>query len=552
MINQNPEQQGWLSQEERDDALRDRLSIMGNDVLDLNEVIQVKHMVEGMMGQQALNDLAKNGVQELINPTMRSKPGTPETQEERDQRFKKYLRERDPDLKIKPVDTFSEAKKAEIREIIQARMDGKSLPERSAGSLLNDQERKHVARIAEEMIVKRSLQGAVNKLARDLQQRIDPDANKEETKPGQPSIPNAARTPRSKSLTGFLAERAGSGNNDQNPFMVGMLMLLVGLIDPDAQKNASLVDLISKAFGFDEKDPEHKEYRELRKDIADNGTAAARRKHDFSKLDGKAARDAISAGAPVIGQNAPAPADLSDRQRRVMSVMDDASKTAGVSPKLMVGLWGYESSFGKNLKSNTGSSGDFQFTRATMAETIRDNGTTMAARLRARGLNNEADMVENVQRQVRGMNGDQIKAFVANARHQGSIDELRNSSEISTYAAAFYSKTVARQMKLNAYEEKNFGLIYAGYNIGVGNALEIKNGKVARGWEVDANSGVAAKATASQQLESYNRAIGSRANSPKGQEFLAMLTENSQTMTGTDSSSQLSRRGISFLPSMSI
>src|SRR5687768_16663090 len=116
-----------------------------------------------------------------------------------------------------------------------------------------------------------------------------------------------AQTPRSAELNSFLDKlfrRPLSGDTPgqydalppANKFMVNMLMLLTQLIDPDNQSNESMVGLISRAFGFDPQDRNHKQYRELRQDIQTRGRDAAREGRDFSKLDHHIARDAISAG----------------------------------------------------------------------------------------------------------------------------------------------------------------------------------------------------------------------------------------------------------------
>lgn len=325
-------------------------------------------------------------------------------------------------------------------------------------------------------------------------------------------------------------------------FLVNFLMLLTQLVDPDKKSNGNMVNLISKAFGFESPD----EYRNLRNDIRKRGREAARDDHDYSRLNARAAAKAVSKGASMISDQAPQ--DPTERQQRVTSVLADASKTAGVSSKFLVGLWGFESSFGKGLKSNTGCQGDFQFTRSTMAEVIGNKGLTIASKLREQAstekdekvktsLNNQADVVsmlhDGLSRNGKAVSKDQIDKFLHDPSNKKLVDALRNSPETSTYAAAFYSRTIADDLRVDPTNEKSFGLMYAGYNVGTGNAQKMKNGQVATGWEVDANKGVAGKGTARAQLASYQDAIESRAESRQGQAHLkTALAEQEEIKVG--------------------
>src|SRR5688500_6416907 len=142
------------------------------------------------------------------------------------------------------------------------------------------------------------------------------------------------------------------------------------------------------------------------------------------------------AGLGKWGESIPLP----ERQSRVMAVMGDASKTAEIPPQLMVAIWSKESSFGKNLKSKTGSLGDFQFTRTTMTETLSHHGGVIARRLnkqaekleksvdpkkrvRVQDIRDQARMVRQVHKATEGMNGKQIRNYAA--ANSKKIDYLR-------------------------------------------------------------------------------------------------------------------------------
>lgn len=82
--------------------------------------------------------------------------------------------------------------------------------------------------------------------------------------------------------------------------MVNMLLLLAEMIDPDVQRNAPLVNLISRAFGFDENDSNHGQYRSLRKEILTEGRESVHQRRNFSNLNTGAALKALVAGTAVI------------------------------------------------------------------------------------------------------------------------------------------------------------------------------------------------------------------------------------------------------------
>lgn len=157
--------------------------------------------------------------------------------------------------------------------------------------------------------------------------------------------------------------------------------------------------------------------------------------------------------------------ELGDRQKAVMSVMDDAAKSAGISENLLSGIWGIESHFGKSLTSPTGCTGDFQFTKGTWASMIKGKGGEIANRLELTGHHEEA---EKVRQMAEGLKNGSIKT------NDAGLQAMRNDPRISTYAAAYYLKDVANSVHADAKAESSFGLIYAGYNIGPGGARKLQ------------------------------------------------------------------------------
>lgn len=207
-------------------------------------------------------------------------------------------------------------------------------------------------------------------------------------------------------------------------------------------------------------------------------------------------------------------ADTVQTQNRVSAVLGDAAKIANVSPDLMVGVWGKETQFSRLNKSPTGCLGPWQFTRESMVDRIRVDGAQIAERLRANGRTQEADVITKIHNETNGMSGSAVRSYAA--RNAGLVDDLRNSPEISTYAAAFHLRANAVALKLDPHNPAHFGMVYAGYNIGAGHAKTILAGGRATGWEVDANKGVAGGAN---QRASYDNAVHRYLSSSDGQKF---------------------------------
>jgi hypothetical protein len=146
--------------------------------------------------------------------------------------------------------------------------------------------------------------------------------------------------------------------------------------------------------------------------------------------------------------------DIGERQETVMSTIPLAAEAAGVSAEFMTGLWGVESGYGTNRLSPSGCLGDFQFTRGTFREVMEKHGDKIEAHLRANGQ-------------------DAIADRMINARGDDQLLALRDDPTISTYASAYYVKDVAGWLDIDPTQDQNWGELYAGYNIGSGNAAKL-------------------------------------------------------------------------------
>lgn len=153
--------------------------------------------------------------------------------------------------------------------------------------------------------------------------------------------------------------------------------------------------------------------------------------------------------------------DVGERQAAVSSNIENAAKTAGIAPDLLSGIWGIESRFGthKTLVSPSGCAGDFQFTKSTFDDVMKKHGAEIAA-----------------------LAGDHLDPATKQALQSGDWktdtkwgSDLRFHPVVSTYASAFYLKDVAKTVGVDPKDEQKFGVIYAGYNVGPGNAQKLEN-----------------------------------------------------------------------------
>ncbi|HTK85177.1 MAG TPA: hypothetical protein VL625_08835 [Patescibacteria group bacterium] len=195
---------------------------------------------------------------------------------------------------------------------------------------------------------------------------------------------------------------------------------------------------------------------------------------------------------------------LEQRRDAVMSVLHDAAASAHIPHGLLGTVWGIESHFGKHLTSPTRCSGDFQFSRRTFANIIRDHGAQIAERLKAMGHGETADRVRDAYHKL----------------HAGAIDlndralsALRHNAYASTYAAAHLMHDTARLVHVDASKQENWHYIYAGYNLGP-KAVEKMRHQFAHTPDVKNHLGSVARhnpqffhnhATGAQALHNYQR-----------------------------------------------
>lgn len=226
-----------------------------------------------------------------------------------------------------------------------------------------------------------------------------------------------------------------------DPSQQGMMMLLAFIMflfgDKSLFGKASLSD-VQNAF----------------KGYGDNDAADDDRDFSSSARFEKLRSSAETKVSPLDTKTIP----TGDRQKSVVAAMPHAAEAAGVSPDLLKGLWGVESGFGKNLISPTGCKGDFQFTRGTFRSVMNTYNDQIAFSIE-KDLGNKAL-------------ADKVRSFKGASAN--NIESYRNDPVIATYAAAFYSKEVAQAVKVDPKLNSSFGEIYAGYNVGPGNALKLK------------------------------------------------------------------------------
>lgn len=169
----------------------------------------------------------------------------------------------------------------------------------------------------------------------------------------------------------------------------------------------------------------------------------------------------LTGHGPKIGK-----IEVGERQNAVNSVLNDAAASAGVHPDMVKGIWGIESAFGthKTLVSGSGCSGDFQFCEGTFNDVFSKES------FRDRLLDEQGDKLEPEVKQALETGNWKVST------KWGS--DLRFHPIVSTYAAADYMSTVAKTAGVDPMNKSNMGVIYAGYNVGPGNAdklVDLKN-----------------------------------------------------------------------------
>lgn len=165
-----------------------------------------------------------------------------------------------------------------------------------------------------------------------------------------------------------------------------------------------------------------------------------------------------------------------DRRRLVEPVMNTASELTGINKKILGGVWKTESGCGEKIVSASNCMGSWQFNQRTFASTLGQHGKEVAAQLRVQGLDNLASQVEKYS--------ENMKEAVKNGRiwggkntDPGVFDEkmqaLRMDPRVSTLLAANLHKDNARILHLDPNNPANAGILYAAYNLGVGNVKKL-------------------------------------------------------------------------------
>ncbi len=304
------------------------------------------------------------------------------------------------------------------------------------------------------------------------------------------------------------------GASPQTPdeFLNNFLLFLARFFNPDALDNneadAEATEQVSDALGFDPAE-DHRDYRDWNRRQRETGwenpqAGLPDKKPDPARTTAILTNPAIPAAAATAAAATirGSYGTMTGQQQRTVAALSDAARVTGVSSDFLVGLWGYESNFGKKTLSPTGCRGDFQFTRATMREVMQNHGAEIASLLKDQRMYQQADLV------IRSGGGRGTNA---------QIDALRDSPEVSAYAAAFYIKDVSKRLGLDPQQQKNWGYMYASYNIGEGNARKLMAGQLATGREVDVQAGtLRGHNTAASQTAAYEKAIIQASESPTG------------------------------------
>ncbi|MDD3021196.1 MAG: transglycosylase SLT domain-containing protein [Alphaproteobacteria bacterium] len=205
---------------------------------------------------------------------------------------------------------------------------------------------------------------------------------------------------------------------------------------------------------------------------------------------GPSASTSTNTGVQSDFKLSPIKISIGDRQLRVNDAIAQASEVTGVPADLSKGLWGVESSFGKNRLSPTGCLGDWQFTKGTFKSVIKQHGHE----------------IPGLQKALKEVNGDVLA--------------LRDHPEISTYASQFYVKDLAEGLGLDVREKSNWGTLYAAYNVGPGGVKKLLRlaeqdpdavAKDKLGFVAKVNPMFYVKgATASEALNNYQVAVETR------------------------------------------
>ncbi len=229
--------------------------------------------------------------------------------------------------------------------------------------------------------------------------------------------------------------------------------------------------------------------------------------------------------------------NLSARRVAVLSLIERAADAADVNADTLRGMWWVESRSGHPdmLESPTGAKGDWQFTKETQANVFMHHGPEIAENLEQAGFMLEAENVRMFTLAFRNLaiekygietgglaldqsesnhlfrdkslswQGDIVPAnstFFQDPESYENFDEgsiVRNMDyshmtpsidhnilermdqtrmdlpATMTFTAAYYIKEIAEDAGIDASDYNNAGALYAGYNIGPGNAARLGN-----------------------------------------------------------------------------
>lgn len=238
------------------------------------------------------------------------------------------------------------------------------------------------------------------------------------------------------------------------------------------------------------KSDDYKSYRDM--DYDDNLYAGCYRDGGRSRGLGIGGRAAATGATIALGTMSAV--EIGKRQREFHSVLPDVEKTTGVPARLVGAFWGNESGFGKNLVSPTNCLGDGQFTRGTWAATIKQYG----------------DRIPGMEKYAEGLRNGTIKPS------DEGLQKMRLDSKASAYAMGFYINEVARTLKLDPTDEKNWKYIYAGYTVGPGSARTLMANQNSNGSAMEMLGSVArnnpmfydkGRATPAQAVANYDVVI---------------------------------------------
>jgi hypothetical protein len=216
-----------------------------------------------------------------------------------------------------------------------------------------------------------------------------------------------------------------------------------------------------------------------------------RRLDEEDRLD-QSCRRPDNTPAPTIGRVQST--SIGERQREFYSNLPDVQATTGAPVKLVGAMWAIESRFGNNTLSPTGCQGDMQFTRGTFAAMIEQYG----------------DQIPGMESYAIALRNKTI------GKHDPELQKFRNDPTVAGYASGFYMAEIAKTLKIDINDEKNWKYIYAAYNVGpssvrklqanAGNDVSAQDllGKVAIVNPMFYGGG---KATSAQALANYQIAV---------------------------------------------